>query len=36
MAIFVAVVTDPSTWLDLLVTTGYRETDADTLSPQGD
>ena len=30
-----AVMTDPSTWLDLLVTTGYRETDADTPPLQG-
>ena len=31
----VAVMTDPSTWLDLLVKTGHRETDGDTPSPKG-
>ena len=35
VARIVAVMTDPSTWLDLLVTTGYRETDADTPPLQG-
>jgi hypothetical protein len=31
----VAVMTDPSTWLDLLVKTGHRETGGDTPPPQG-
>ena len=30
-----AVMADPSAWLDLLVKTGYRETDGDTPPPKG-
>lgn len=35
VARIVAVMTDPSTWLDLLVKTGHRETDGDTPPPKG-
>lgn len=30
-----AVMADPSAWLDLLVKTGYRETDGNTPPPKG-